>query len=313
MNLPNRSSIAGSACLFAVCLTLAGKVAIAGTMPPGPAVENWQSLLSTHVRLNGGVDYQGFQKDEKLLDAFLLTYKNYSPAGVSEARKKADYINLYNAGMIKLVLRYSAEKHIDLASPQFLALDVHGIEVPGGNIWNGDYRIAFAGKQLNLDDIEHKLLRGQKPGDLQPYVVKDLDPRIHAAVNCGAFSCPRVREKAYLEATVDTLLEENIKEYLSSNQQFSKVSDSKMAANSIVFWYYPDFDDHAQKKLKLPGAGSYLSQFIGAESPDRDWKIKHLKENFDNRSRVALKLSSAFDFRYQWQVNDVRNKKDVTN
>jgi hypothetical protein len=278
-----------------------------------PATDLWQALLSQHVKLNGGVDYQGLKKDEKRLDEFLSNYENYQTTGLSEARKKADYINFYNAGMMKNILRYATEKNLDIASPAFLALNIQKIEVPGGNLWNGSYKLAFAGKKVTLDDIEHKLLRGQSPGDLQPFVVKELDPRIHAAVNCAALSCPRVREKAYQESNVEALLEENIREFLSSNQQFSKISVGKMAANSIVFWYYSDFDEFAQNRLKIAGAGTYLSGFISPDAMDRDWKIKHFQANFDDRSRVALKLSSAFDFQYQWQVNDVRNKKDATN
>lgn len=283
----------------------------AGNMskPSHPDSNLWQQLLTRHVQTDGGVDYLGFKKDEVTLNQFLSGYENYGGAHASVAKRTADYINFYNAGMVEHILRYAKEKSIDLASPAFLQLEINQLAVGGGNIWQGSYSLAFAGQRVTLDDIEHKLLRGQAPGSLQDFAIKELDPRIHAAVNCAALSCPRVREHAYTESNVEAMLEENMRNFISDQEQFRKTREGTMAANSIVFWYYSDFDDYAQSKLKLKGAGSYLSTFLTADAIDREWKAKHLQENFDNRNRLALKLSSAFAFHYRWQINDRRNKK----
>ena len=61
---------------------------------------------------------------------------------------------------------------------------------------------------------------------------------------------------------------------MTSDIQFKKIHETTMQANSIVFWYYGDFDDYGQKDPKVKGAGDYLSTFIG-ETPNKEWKIAH--------------------------------------
>ena len=66
----------------------------------------------------------------------------------------------------------------------------------------------IGGHNLTLDEIEHGILRGNKPhpsnhqgppifGDpADPRIrlaVTNFDPRIHFALNCGALSCPPIR------------------------------------------------------------------------------------------------------------------------
>ncbi|MEZ4742564.1 MAG: DUF547 domain-containing protein [Bdellovibrionota bacterium] len=274
-----------------------------------PDTDLWQSLLTSYVKSNGGVDYIGFKKSEAKLDRFIQTYAAIKPKAMTENKKKALYINIYNAMMIKNILRYAASKKININSSEFLQLKINDIKIPGGNIWNGEYQINMAGYKVTLDQIEHGLIRGESSGELKLLSVVKLDPRIHAAVNCAALSCPRIREIAYTEENVDQLLDENIKAYVSSEEHFHKISDNKLFANSIVFWYYSDFDDFAQNSLKLKGAGSYLASFLKPETKDLAWKKKHLVTNFDDRNKISLRLSSAFEFDYNWKINDIRNKK----
>lgn len=271
----------------------------------------WNALLQKHVRTNGGVDYQGLDKDQAALESFIKAHATVDAKGLaalSDRAKRAVYINLYNATMMFNMLRHAKAEKIDVASAAFTKLEVSGIKVPGGNIWNGDYKIKLAGTDVNLDNIEHDLIRGKGDGPLAPLKVKELDPRIHSAVNCAAMSCPRVREVAYRDETIDAMLEENMKEYLSAEAQFSKEDDDTLKANQIVFWYYDDFEEYGQKVNKK-GAGTYLATFVQPDAKDAAWKVKHLQENFNDRGKVSLKLSSAFDFHYDWRVNDIRNRK----
>lgn len=274
---------------------------------PDLLYNSWNTLLKKYVSKDGGVNYVGFSQDFDTLKSLIDQYNGIKVEGLSDSAKKATYINLYNATMIYNILKYSKEKKIDVNSKEFLELRINDIKVEGGNIWNGSYTVGLAGKQVTLDDIEHNLVRGKADDELASYKVSKLDPRIHAAVNCAALSCPRVREIAYTESNIDKLLDENIREYMTSDIQFKKIDETTMQANSIVFWYYGDFDDFGQKDLKVKGAGDYLSTFIG-ETPNKEWKIAHLKKNFNDRSRFSLKFSSAFDFEYDWKINDKRNK-----
>ncbi len=284
-------------------------LSVATASPYTAIFDGWDALLSKFVRPNGGVDYQGLGKNRQDLESLLALYSGINPASASDDVKKALYINLYNAGMMLNVLKYAEENKIDLASKDFMELKINDLKVSGGNIWNGSYRVKLGTNDVNLDDIEHNLIRGKADdGPLVRLKVGALDPRIHTAANCAAVSCPRVREKAYRPENIDAMLTENIKEYVNSKDKFAKLSDSKMSANNIVAWYYSDFDETAQNVFKLKGAGSYLAQFIADSTADAAWMRKHFEENFNGRSKVALKFSSAFDFNYDWHVNDIRNK-----
>jgi hypothetical protein len=274
---------------------------------PEDLTNKWDSLLAKHVKVNGGVDYQGFAADKAELTSFIESHAAIDPSTWNDQAKTSLYINLYNATMIFNILRYTEAEKIALTDKKFTALEINSVKVSGGNIWNGNMKVKLAGQEVNLDNIEHDLIRGNASDSLKKIMVSTLDPRIHAAVNCAAKSCPRVREKAYRPSNIDSMLTENMYEYLSSEDQFSKLSDSKLKANSIVFWYYSDFDNY-EKLGKKVGAGTWLSQFMRPETKDRDWKEKHFLQNFNDRSKVTLKFSSAFDFSYDWQINDIRNK-----
>jgi hypothetical protein len=274
----------------------------------GSLTDRWNALIHKNVRKSGGVNYIGMDLDRVELEAFLTGHADLDVQRMDDKARKAAYINLYNAAMVWNLLRYAREEKIDIKTKLFTDLKINDLKVPGGNIWNASYKVKLAGHEVTLDDIEHGLLRGEAQGALAPLKVSKLDPRIHTAVNCAALSCPRVREVAYRAENVEQMLEENMKEFLSSERQFSKVSDGKMQANSIVYWYYADFDDHARDVLKLRGAGDWLATYVEPSAKDRDWKIQHLKNDFNGRGKISLKLSTAFTFDYDWRVNDVRNK-----
>ena len=272
------------------------------------ATDVWDALLARHVRPSGGVDYIGFAADLPQLKEFIQAYTKMSFKDASDDVKKAAYIHLYNAGMIYNVLRYAAAEHIAATSQQFTSFKIDSLKSGAGNLWNGDLTLQIGADHVTLDDIEHHLLRGVGASSKQTLLrVSQLDPRLHAAVNCAAYSCPRLRPSAYRANTIDSSLQKAMQDYLSDAQQFHKNSDDQLRANSIVFWYYDDFDEYG-KKLRTGGAGDYLAQFIQDSAEDAVWKRAFLREHFNNRSKIALKLSSSFDFTYQWLINDVRNK-----
>jgi hypothetical protein len=271
---------------------------------------NWDAFLKKYVNAKGGVDYVAIKKDgEASLQAVLDGYNKIDPKGANDNERKALYINFYNAGMIYNILAWAKADKVDVASNAFLEQQVNKISAPGGNIWNGEWRFKMNGTAYALDDIEHGLIRGESKKVAAELKVSKLDPRIHSAVNCAAFSCPRVREKAYRADTIDAMLEENMHEWLGSEEQFSKSSESKLKANQIVFWYYDDFDSYTRKSMGTKGAGDYLAKFVLPTAKDADWKKKHLMENFNDRSKVSLRLSSSFDFNYDWKIADTRRKK----
>ena len=274
-----------------------------------PMTEPWNQILKSTVALSGGVDYVTLEKNVSSLDKFLESHRTLDVKSLSDQEKTAVYINLYNAFMMKSILAYANDQKIAVKSDQFTQIKIADIKYKGGTIWNGNQKVNLAGVDVNLDEIEHGLIRGEGKGKLAEMKVGILDPRIHSAVNCAALSCPRVREIAYAPENLNDMLDSNMKEYLNSSSQFKKISEAKLEANSIVLWYYSDFDSYAQKTLKIAGAGDYLAKFIDTTRPDSAWMKSHLQKNFNDRSKTALRLSSAFSFNYNWLINDKRNKK----
>jgi hypothetical protein len=145
----------------------------------------------------------------------------------TEDKKKAFWINLYNAAF--LVLR----KKNGLSSPQIFI----------------SRRIKFADFTLSLDDIEHGILRrGQwKYGlgyfkrpfirqEISSLMVDKLDYRIHFALNCGAKSCPAIRFYDYLK--LNTQLNSAKNTFLEEN---SLELDNQLLVSKIFLWFYGDF------------------------------------------------------------------------
>ena len=294
-----------------VCVVLACLVACAAVVHAADEKSlsrTWQVLVSKHVDQRGAVSYQGFARQRQQLKAFLAAHRQLAVGQLSETAKKAIYINLYNAFMIDCILRYAEEKKIALTSQKFLQLEINTLRVSGGNIWKGDYRINLAGQTVNLDDIEHNLLRGKAEGKLATLRAKVLDPRIHMAVNCAALSCPRLRVQAYTAATVEQMLEENMREFVNAGKQlFWDATRGKIVLNKILLWYYEDFDTHGRKALGKNGAGDYLISYLSAKAAVAKQLIPKLRDNLNKRSKFALRFSRAIEFFYRWQINDVRN------
>ena len=268
----------------------------------------WHALVSKHVDRRGAVSFRGFAQQRQQLTGFLTAHSKLAVGQLSEAAKKALYINLYNAFMIECILRYAAENKLALTSKKFLQIEINKLRVSGGNIWNGDYRINLAGQRVNLDDIEHNLLRRKASGKLAALKVKQLDPRIHMAVNCAALSCPKLRPQAYSAANVEQMLEENMRSFVNAGKQLAwDASSGKMLLNKIILWYYEDFDSHGRKVLGKGGAGDYLRSYLSAKTSHAPQLASQLSANLNGRVKFSLRFSRNIDFFYRWQINDERN------
>ena len=260
----------------------------------------WDALVRKHVDKRGAVSYLGIAQDEKTLNTYLSTHQNLKLDDVGHTARKALYINLYNAFMIASLLRYAREKKIALTDKAFLKLKINTLKVSGGNIWNGNYKINLAGQMLNLDDIEHNLLRGKK--GFAALRLPRLDPRIHMAVNCAALSCPRVRARAYYPHNVEQMLDENMHEFVNGGKQLYQGS-KHLFLNKIVLWYYNDFDNDKRR------AGDYLAGFLQKSTSSFTLITETLRKTLNKRSKLSLRFSRQVKFFYDWTINDRRNFK----
>jgi len=148
----------------------------------------------------------------------------------------------------------------------------------------------------SLDDMEHGVLRSNKgpPSGSDPQfdeddvrakmIVKQLDPRIHFALNCGALSCPPIR--VY---TVDRLDEQLQTASLSFLLQEVAVVTKQDGGQSIemsrlLLWYRTDFGRDDSEVL------NWIISVVGD-------KIDGLQEASANSTAIVYK-------EYMWDTNN---------
>ncbi len=107
------------------------------------------------------------------------------------------------------------------------------------------------GLTFTADEIEHGVLRGNRPSPLSaavPFAEGDARrawaivppaPRIHFALNCGARSCPPVRP--YDAGQLDGQLDAATRAFVSAEVT---LQENVLALPEIFKWFRPDFDDH---------------------------------------------------------------------
>lgn len=171
----------------------------------------WDKLLKKHVTKRGFVDYAGIKKEVATLDAYLkMLSKNEPSEAWSVQELLAYYINLYNAGTIKLIVENYPVKSIkDISRP-----------------WGKD-RIAIGDKMISLDDIEHDILR------------KMNEPRVHFALNCASISCPKLLNEAFTANKINEQLERVTKEFINGDK--NDITASNLKISSLFDWYKKDF------------------------------------------------------------------------
>lgn len=175
----------------------------------------WNTLLAKYVNSKGDVNYKGFQLDIEALENYLNHLAEKSPEkDWSKNEKLAYYINLYNAATVKLILdNYPVRSIKDIKNP-----------------WGKDW-IKTGDGELSLGDIEHKILR------------KMNEPRIHFAINCAAFSCPKLLNEAFTPNQMEAQLQEVAMDFLNDPAR-NILSEEKIQLSNIFKWYKKDFTEN---------------------------------------------------------------------
>lgn len=205
----------------------------------------FNDLLQKHVTKDGIVDYKSLKNDEAKLDSFISYLEKTSPDNSwSDNKKRAFWINAYNAYTIKLILENYPIKSI------------MNIKKKGKTAW----KIPFAkvgGKTYTLDHIEHEILRK-----------KLFDPKIHVGVNCASGSCPKLGNKAFTEENIEAELTQLMKDFVNDATR-NKLGKKKVQISSIFDWFKGDF-------TKNESIVDYLNKYSDTEIKSNA-KISYLK------------------------------------
>jgi hypothetical protein len=188
-----------------------------------PSHEIWDLLLQRFVDDEGNVDYPGVVRESEQLQSYLDILSSHppDPGTWSEAEQLAYWINAYNAFTVKLIAdNYPVESIRELDPP---------LPIPMlRTVWHKRF-FEIGGKPMNLDQIEHKILR------------KDFEePRIHFAINCASYSCPPLRREAYNAGNLEEQLDEQARIFIN-NRRWNQVGTQDANLSAIFNWFKGDF------------------------------------------------------------------------
>lgn len=180
-------------------------------------IETYDNLLKNHVTPDGVVDYKEIKNNADHLQKYIDYLVETSPSkDWSSARKKAFWINAYNAYTLKIIIE------------NYPVSSILKIKKGGKDAWNQDFAIV-GGDKYTLNHIEHEILR------------KDFsDPRIHVGVNCASFSCPPLANFAFTEENVEASLEVLMKKFINDPQR-NVITEKKLKLSKIFEWFQEDF------------------------------------------------------------------------
>lgn len=199
-----------------------------------PDHSSFDALLQKHVNSSGKVDYQGFKSDSKELDAYLKDLNENSPSSDwSKYEKLAYYINAYNAYTIKLVLS------------KYPIKSVTDVKFGGKGFW--DFKtVKLGGKMYTLNELENNVIR------------KFGDARIHFAVNCASYSCPKLLNKAFTPDNISKEMSSAAKKYINDSKH-NVITADKVEISQIFDWYKDDFVSEGQTII------DYLNKYSNVE------------------------------------------------
>lgn len=211
----------------------------------------WDKLLKKHVKISGLVDYNGFKANQDKLNNYVIFLSENKPKDnwVFE-EQLAYFINVYNANTIKFIVdNYPIKsiKDIDATISPFLKKI-----------------IKIGDKELSLADLEKGILQ------------KMNEPRIHFAINCASFSCPKLLQDAYTAENVDELMTKAAKEFINSEK--NDILENSAKISEIFKWYKKDFLKQSESII------DYINQYS------------------DTKINAGVELGYK---NYDWSLNDV--------
>ncbi len=243
------TAVSSTSCAFS-----GSEKTIRSAVPPSHVI--WDNLLEKHVDDEGFVNYMGFVQDSLLLNQYLETLSLNPPSTNKWTRQEqmAFWINAYNAFTVKLVADNYPVQSIKDIGPM--------IRIPFvSTVWDIKF-IRVGREKLNLNNIEHSKLRKAFG-----------DPRIHAAVVCASYSCPRLLNAAYTADHLDAQLDMMMRDFLADERK-NRLSTSKLQLSKIFSWYNRDFVQEDINTIQ-----QYVSQYTDVPI-DPDAEIEWLEYNW---------------------------------
>lgn len=205
------------------------------------------AFFKTYVS-NGLVAYSSIHSNPESLNGLLKMAEDISVTKNDANNYQAFWINAYNLSVIKGVIdNYPTNSPLD--NKGFFDKTTYSL----------------GGKQITLNDIEHKLLRAQFN-----------DARFHFVLVCGAVGCPSLINQAYLPGTLDAQLEKQTKLAINGSFLIVDTKKKRVQASQIMEWYKGDFTMNGKTEI--------------------DFINTYRTEKLDSKYKLSY-------FPYDWNVN----------
>ncbi len=223
----------------------------------------WDAFLERFIRHDGTlnrVNYTQARPHRDQLSDYVNRLVQIAPRSLRKKEQMPYWINLYNAYTLLLVLEHEPVRSI------------RDIRPSGGLFVKGPWRhkgLTIEGKEVSLDDIEHRILR--------PIF---QDARVHYAVNCASVGCPNLQKSAFTSQRMEAQLEKAARDFVNSDRGVL-IENHRVVISSIYHWFEADF--------------------IAADGGVREHLLRYL-EPADKKNRIAR--ASLNHHRYDWNLND---------
>lgn len=243
----------------------------------------FDELLKTHVK-NGRVAYQVIKADPSKLTDYLKQLEQVDPDQFDQWSKNeqmAFWINAYNAITIEGILRnYPIKWGSLIARARFPKNSIRQI----GGFWDKVF-IKVMGKDVTLNDIEHKILRKEFG-----------DPRIHFVIVCASVGCPILESQAFFASNLEQRLDQATRNFINDPDKVRLDRQQNILYLSSIFdWYKEDFSTSA--------AGmKTFAKYSKAEIGVIEFVVKYLSEaeqNYIVQQQPKLKYLD-----YDWSLNE---------
>ncbi|KEQ13787.1 hypothetical protein GZ77_16015 [Endozoicomonas montiporae] len=231
---------------------------------------DWQIILDKYVRYSDKLQMHTFvyggvsRENSERLRGYLKNLSQIDPGTLNKNEQLAYWINLYNALTVELILKNYPVKSITKLGKGWFRVGP----------WD-DELISIAGKELSLNDIEHRILRPIWN-----------NARIHYAVNCASIGCPDLAPEMYTGKRIEAQLDEAARRFINQSKGVNFVG-GRLVLSKIFEWYGGDFA--AKDVSGEEGVWKELLQFADAKL----------------RSRLEA-YKGGISYRYNWKLNEFR-------
>jgi hypothetical protein len=196
------------------------------------------------------IDYDSISTDPKF-SGLLERLAAFDPSNLKGKEKMAFYINTYNLFAIKLVTEHKPKNSIRDIGSWF------------SPVWQKPAAMLNT-KTINLDTIEHKILR------------KMGEPRIHFAIVCASLSCPDLRTEAYSADNLNNQLDEQTRDFLSNTGKGIHIRGEEIYISKIFDWFDKDFAADQEPANILKYIAQYnieVGRFTDYSTLDYNWEL----------------------------------------